>query len=77
MHGYADWEWRELIAILGGELTSARGFLDISVIIQIYTLSGLFNWPGTTLLRTTNYDIRYMSGRGCWTYSSSPPFWAV
>lgn len=43
MHGYADWEWRELIAILGGELTSARVFLDISVIIQIYTLSGLFN----------------------------------
>lgn len=43
MHGYVDWEWKELIAILGGELTSARGFfffLDFSVIIQIYTLSG-------------------------------------
>lgn len=42
MHGDMDWEWKEFIAILGGELTSARGFffLDISVIIQIYTLSG-------------------------------------
>lgn len=44
MHGYVDWDGKELIAILGGELTSARGFfLDVSVIIQIYTLSEMFN----------------------------------